>query len=120
MALKSEKTGIKCSKGIFLDELVKEDVNARVSNTIVPADKNKGNINKQLEQVRKDQCEVEPSANANSQPNQLNTEKNQWPSGIGNLIVMVLIRNLYRKGINWSRYVILEVPQLMTKTITLS
>ena len=120
MALKSEKTRIKCSKGIFLDELVKEDVNARVSNTIVPADKNKGNINKQLEQVRKDQREVEPSANANSQPNQLNTEKNQWPSGIGNLIVMVLIRNLYRKGINWSRYVILEVPQLMTKTITLS
>ena len=37
--------------------LVKEDVNASVSNAVVSACSNKENINKQLEQVRKDQHE---------------------------------------------------------------
>ena len=84
--LKGKKTGIKYGKEILLDELVKEDVNASVSNAFVSACSNKENINKQLEQVRKDQHEkyqaqkssnykVEANTNANSQPNQLNTEK---------------------------------------------
>ena len=97
--LKGKKTGIKYGKEILLDELVKEDVNASVSNAFVSACSNKENINKQLEQVRKDQHEkyqaqkssnykVEANTNTNSQPNQMNTEKNhQCPSGMFDSIV---------------------------------